>query len=78
MEDKRHEYFRKAIEDSKDKEALELLMVAIESIMMIGKDDLSRSFVIEECNKYMAAYSKGSQTRDCIKKNEQRGSELVY
>jgi len=27
MEDKRHEYFRKAIEDSKDKEALELLMV---------------------------------------------------
>jgi len=33
--------------------------------MMIGKDDLSRSFVIEECNKYMAAYSKGSHTRKC-------------
>ena len=67
MEDKRHEHFRKAIEDSKDKEALELLLGTIESIMMIGKDDLSRSFVIEECNEYMAAYSKGSLTRDCRK-----------
>jgi len=67
MEDKRHGYFRKAIEDSKDKEALELLMGTIEAIMMIGKDDLSRSFVIEECERYMAAYSKGSHTRDCRK-----------
>jgi len=72
MEDERHEYFREAIENNKDKEALELLLGTIEAIAFIGVDNISGKFVVEECGRYVAAYSKGSHTRDCRKDKEEQ------
>jgi len=75
MEDKRHKDFREAIENSKNEEALENLMITLEIIAGIGEEGLSPGFVVAECKRYMAAYSKGSHARTCKENKEEQAKQ---